>query len=60
VDVADEEEVEDLQHHQRVHRHGLRQGERIALVDGIGEDAEDRRKKEQCRPQHVPDEFTPT
>ena len=26
VNVADEEEVEDLQHHQRVHRHGLRQG----------------------------------
>lgn len=45
VDVADEEQVEDLQHHERVYRHGLSQGERVALVDGIGEDAEDRRQK---------------
>ncbi|PZX49486.1 hypothetical protein [Cereibacter changlensis] len=42
VEVADEEQVEVLQHHQRVHR----QGQRAAPVGGMAEDPGDRRQKQ--------------
>ena len=35
VDVPDEEKVEDLEHHERVDRQRLREGQRIAAVDCI-------------------------
>ena len=56
MDIANEKKMENFQHDQRIHRHGLRHRQGIAAVKRIAENTENRRQEKAGHQQNMPDE----